>query len=680
MNFAEPQYYLYIYQIKGKVDPNWDTVTEEYDKNERPSEIKPIPKNSNDKENKTVLQNKSELQSEDPTANTTDVFVADNQNGDFAKDDDTSEEGWQEAFPKGRSPMSRKPSASKRPTLAKLNTNFLDTSSSSKYRAKPSPRTNLNENAASSVTASHAPKRPVRSPSFSPKPNAPSVQAASGKEKSANQRSAPTSPASSEVTRSSFVSSVSVQAAGKLFSYKEVAIAPPGTIVKAVAEQLPKESSAAEDHLNKETRDVTLASTPERSESDQKQKPSEEENPVESDKEIKSTTDKEINPTTEKSPEVVGVAECETATEIIEGDSKHESVSRLMESGSSENSNLVTSINEASEVQSAVTPLDSTPAANFAEKVTKGSSQLSNGSETADSPPNEEEKQYNDSGPHSPAEAEKQAESETGKEPSKKLSAAAPPYNPTTTIPVFGSIAAPVYNEHGGILPPPLNIAPIIAVNPVPVRRSPHQSSATARVPYGPRLAGGYNRSGNRLPSNKPAFNNGEHNGDQGLFIPPIIMNPHAAEFVPGPWVPNGYSVAPNGYMAPPNGMAFSPNGYPIAPNGCFPQSMNAVSPVGSTESPSAVNVEVTDEDGKVVAIEETAEGSSSNLTVNTSDASDKLQGEAVATEKVDSDQLEEDEKLLSEPEDKCTDTAPALAEITSEEKVCEAEDVEAVS
>ncbi|KAK3221662.1 hypothetical protein Dsin_008687 [Dipteronia sinensis] len=98
----------------------------------------------------------------------------------------------------------------------------------------------------------------------------------------------------------------------------------------------------------------------------------------------------------------------------------------------------------------------------------------------------------------SPTEGEKQDEAETIKETTKKLSAAAPPFNPST-VSVFGSVPVPVpgYKDHGGILPPPVNIPPMLAVNPV--RRSPHQS-ATARVPYGPRLSGGYNRSGNRVP------------------------------------------------------------------------------------------------------------------------------------------------------------------------------------
>ena len=137
-----------------------------------------------------------------------------------------------------------------------------------------------------------------------------------------------------------------------------------------------------------------------------------------------------------------------------------------------------------------------------------------------------------------------EGDSENGKEITKKLSAAAPPFNPST-VPIFGSVAILGLPEQGGILPQPVNIPPMLTVTPV--RRSPHQS-ATARVPYGPRLAGGYNRSGSRVSRNKPAFHNVEHIVDGNYFMPPLIMNPHAAEFVPSqPWVPNGYPVAPNG-------------------------------------------------------------------------------------------------------------------------------------
>ncbi|KAL2322300.1 hypothetical protein Fmac_026679 [Flemingia macrophylla] len=157
--------------------------------------------------------------------------------------DDSSDEGWQEAVPKSSSLTGRKSSSSRRPTLAKLNTNFINVSQSSRYRSKPtnfsSPRTNLNE----TITgpSSPVPKKYVKSASFSPKPISNNVSDAEA-EKLADSKSAPASPApSDQIAKPAPASSgISIQSAGKLYSYKEVALAPPGTIVKVVAEQSPK--------------------------------------------------------------------------------------------------------------------------------------------------------------------------------------------------------------------------------------------------------------------------------------------------------------------------------------------------------------------------------------------------------------------------------------------------------
>ena len=177
----------------------------------------------------------------------------------------------------------------------------------------------------------------------------------------------------------------------------------------------------------------------------------------------------------------------------------------------------------------------------------------------------------------------------------------------------------------------------MVTVNPV--RRSPHQS-ATARVPYGPRLAGGYNRSVNRVQCNKPTFHSGgELVADGGHLSPPKVVNPHAAEFVPSqPWVPNGYPVAPNGYLVTANGYPI--NGYPIATNG-FPGGQNGYpvspvdsveSPVSSVDSPSIVNQEVgvetstlnvTEENNEPVNAEEP--GAETQLAVN-----EKLSGTGI--------------------------------------------------
>ncbi|KAK9274941.1 hypothetical protein L1049_022197 [Liquidambar formosana] len=295
----------------------------------------------------------------------------------------------------------------------------------------------------------------------------------------------------------------------------------------------------------------------------------------------------------------------------------------------------------------------------------------------------------------SPAEGEKQDEAETGKESTKKLSAAAPPFNPST-IPVFGTVSMPGFKDHGGILPPPVNIAPMLTVNPV--RRSPHQS-ATARVPYGPRLSGGYNRSGNRVQRNKPGFHNNEHTGDGNQYSPPRIMNPHAAEFVPGqPWIPNGYTVSPNGLLVSPNGIPVSPNGYPISPNGIpvspngFSGSLNGIpvsqngfpaSPVSSVESPTAVSVEVDVENKSEVVAEESTEKSSivaeeitaKSLIVaeeNTEKSSIEVGAEnQPIKQQAQEDQTGDDEKNSSEIEAKPTGTVEASGDIVMAKENC---------
>ncbi|KAH6835956.1 Tetratricopeptide repeat superfamily protein [Perilla frutescens var. hirtella] len=638
-------------KLKGKVGPNWETVTDEYQKGEFKLESEHVPENSSDKENRSGLENKSESHFVDTVKNT-DSILADktslDQNDSVGKDD-ISEEGWQEAFPKGRSPMGRKSSASRRPSLAKLNTNFLNASHPSRVRGKPSfssPRTSPNEIAASSGPAPQGPKKFVTSASFSPKPNG-SSGPISVKEKLANPKSAPASPSlpSSEVAKASIVSSVSVHAAGKLFSYKEVALAPPGTIVKAVAEQNSEEASSTD----------AAVSTSKKVEVDQTKKMEDGENTVDTVKETNGTGKEEDQHVTEVASEnsldAETVGEVETAVESREADSGQTSV----DSASSEVLNsTVFSKKKASEIR-VMTDLESpsvstdhstaqmveSDASGLKEKVMEeeGKADSCNESESVGLLTDEEASQVNGT------EAEKQADTEIGKEPTKKLSAAAPPFNPSI-IPVFGSIPLPGYTEHGGILPPP-----VLTVSPA--RRSPHQS-ATARVPYGPRLSGGYNRSGSRLPRNRPVFHSAENNGDQNHFNSVRIMNPHANEFVPGQsWVPSGYSVAPNGLIATQNGVPYSSNGYPLspseiatAPNG-FPTSPTGVSEPqnelqeSSLDSPAAVNTEVIKEGSDHTVEEGNVQGSSTDSTIipsKTSQVEEKTDEETHSDQSVEND------------------------------------------
>ncbi|KAL1548917.1 Protein REDUCED CHLOROPLAST COVERAGE 2 [Salvia divinorum] len=570
-------------KLKGKVSPNSETV-DEYQNSEFTLESEPVAENSSDKENRSGLENKSEPQFLDTIKNTS--FLGEktllDQNDSIGKED-ISEEGWQEA--KGRSLIGRKPSASKRPSLAKLNTNFVVASHPSKSRGKhssfSSPRTSPNENAASSGPAPQGPKKFVKSSSFKLKPNGPSTPA-SAKENLANAKSAPNtpSPACGEVAKASIVSSVSVHAAGKLFSYKEVALAPPGTIVKAVAEQNYGESSAEENlQVIKETnRSDPTVSISKKVEADQIQ------NLVVEVREMNGNRKDEDQHATkgafENSKDAVIDSELVTTVETVEADNGHESSSGAVASASSEVLSSTASRKEGSETQVMTdpeSPADSRGtiiqlveihnASGLKEEAEEEEMKADscNESESVGLLTDEEANQINVSGAPSPTEAEKHVDTEIEKETSKKLSAAAPPYTPSL-VPVFGSIPLPGYTEHGGILPPPVNIAPVLTVNPA--RRSPHQS-ATARVPYGPRLSGGFNRSGSRVPRNRPAFHNAENNGDPNHFNPPRIMNPHANEFVPGQlWVTNGYSVSPNGYIATQNCVPFTSNGYPMSPNG----------------------------------------------------------------------------------------------------------------
>ncbi|KAJ4958921.1 hypothetical protein NE237_026032 [Protea cynaroides] len=197
---------------------------------------------------------------------------------------------------------------------------------------------------------------------------------------------------------------------------------------------------------------------------------------------------------------------------------------------------------------------------------------------------------------------ERQEESEPGKETSRKLFAAAPPFNPSM-VAVFGSVPMPGFKDHDGILPLPINVPPMLNVNPV---RKSHQS-AMAFVPYGPRLSGGYNRSGNQVLRHKHCFQNAEHAGDGNHFNPPIIMNPHAIEFIPGQlWVLNSlpaYSLAvpvhTNGYPSSPDGALVPYNCFPASPNS-IPKSLNGflVSPNFSLESSTVEVVENKDKIG----------------------------------------------------------------------------------
>ncbi|CAN1165297.1 Protein REDUCED CHLOROPLAST COVERAGE 2 [Linum perenne] len=556
-------------KVKGKLGQNAEAGSEEYQKDEIPSPTSPIEDNSSDKENKSQVQFNEAHDEKKPDTNqpiitkTEDIIVA---------QEDDSDEGWQEAVPKGRSPANRKSSSgSRRLSLAKINTNFMNASQSSRFRGKTpanftSPRTSPNDST-TPVTGATIPvtKKYVKSASFSPKVNqaAPSPSAG-GSDKLTNAKSAPTTPAPTDATAiktASAGSQISVQAAGKLFSYKEVALAPPGTIVKAVAEQLPK------GNLSRETSPETSHETgltevaPSKNGDDGTLQKDQAEKTHDVSGESKGSSSEEPQP--------------EQSTVVASTEKEAEASNTGVATGEAGN---VVEEPEASKVSKESNSILVKP------EVSETSMSISSSSASIDVEPQTEDV-ANGSDKSLATEGEKQNEAENGKETTKKLSAAAPPFQPSTTIPAFGSVASvPGFKEHGGILPPPVNIPPMLPVNPVR-SRSPHQS-ATARVPYGPRLSGGYNnRSGNRVPRNKHNnFHNGEQHasGEGNHFNALRIMNPHAVEFIPGqPWVQNG------GYLTSPNGLPVSPTGIiPLPSNGYPPVDIIPVTHNGILESP----------------------------------------------------------------------------------------------
>nr|XP_011459345.1 PREDICTED: clustered mitochondria protein homolog [Fragaria vesca subsp. vesca] len=658
-------------KVKGKPGQNGEAVSDEYQKDENLLPSHPVAENLSDKENKSEAH-VAEPRNEKSDSRLFEQSINFATSDDLAQDD-TSDEGWQEAVPKGRSLIGRKSPGSRRPSLEKLNTNFINASQPARYRGKAnnftSPKSSPNEPASSTGPGLPVSKKFVKSASFSPKPNNSSTSAAGAADRLPNPKSAPSTPASvDQVVKS--VSSISVQSAGKLFSYKEVALAPPGTIVKAVAEQLPKGNlpivQTSQVGLETPTTEVTVGEVT--AIKDMKE-----------DKNQKPTGEKEIV-VPEKTPFVKRAAKVKdsVAKESLEV-VKHASVGVQVEAEAVELENPAF---EGSALQTVKVPVPGVEIADTSQgpnttasecglsevlgpdsclRTSSVSEPPSGLTETGtDNPSNTEEGKSRDlpSGDvvkPVPTDGEKVDEQETGKETSKKLSAAAPPYNPSL-IPVFGSIPVPVpgFKDHGGILPPPVNIPPMLAVNPV--RRSPHQS-ATARVPYGPRLSGGYNRSGSRVSHNKHSFQNGEHTGDG----PPRIMNPHAAEFVPGqPWVQNGYPVSPNGFLPSPNGYPVSPNGYPVSPNGTpVIQNGSPTSPVSSDESSPVVSADI----GVGASTEGAAKETDDKLSVQVECDKEPIEGKLQEEQSVDNVNVcpEFEEKPID------TDTVPGDTSVEKE-------------
>ncbi|ESQ54449.1 hypothetical protein EUTSA_v10024196mg [Eutrema salsugineum] len=539
-------------KVKGRPGQNPGPVSEENQKDDKiltPTDI--IVESSSDKENKSEAKSeeiKVEKRDLEPQDQLTLVKLE-----STAKEDDDSDEGWQEAVPKNRYPSGRRT----RPSLAKLNTNFMNvTQQTSKSRGKStnfaSPRTSSNELSISAAgsTSQHA-KKLLKSPSLNRKQNSSNIVG----ERPVNEKSALANPACTEQINkpTPMLSPVSVKA-GKLFSYKEVALAPPGTIVKIVSEQLPEETTALEtldaakvavdDPEKVKAEDVESGSNQVATETEAKNAGSDEQGEV-----LVGGTELMSSPGEINNVEAEKAAAEAFPAETAVSDAKQGKFGRVQTAEESNRGLLNKSpTTEDTNGNGPATGVKLQKDVSDAElKAVDG--------QTEDSPKSSVA-----------ADGEKQDASDAQKEMSKKLSASAPPYTPTT-IPIFGSITVPGFKDHVGILPSPLNMPPMLPVNHVR-RSTPHQS-VTARVPYGPRLSGGgYNRSGNRVPRNKPSFpSSTESNGEANQVNGPRIMNPHAAEFIPSqPWVSNGYPVSPNGYLASPNGAEITQNGYPLSP------------------------------------------------------------------------------------------------------------------
>lgn len=324
------------------------------------------------------------------------------------------------------------------------------------------------------------------------------------------------------------------QTVRKSLSYKEVAIAAPGTLVKALNDIHTEEKGATDPSLNLES-----AKAPKESnirsfeEKDGTIKVS----PKDNNSQVSKATDehKSSNSDSEQAKGSVGSSQAEKASESAETSAEKNQSSAAQADVPNEEAPIMTETNDSSSNDDERDPGED------------NQEQLSSGAENEKSSPSGSEK--NDS----PVEG--------AKETTSKLSAAAAPFSPAT-VPAFGSMAVPGFREHGGLLPSPANVPPMLSI---PLRKHPHQS-ATARVPYGPRLAGGFNRSGHRVPRNKPVLPSGEVLPEANTS--PKVMNPHAAEFVPGQSrSPNGHPASPNELLASPAGTQASLDGLPSSPD-----------------------------------------------------------------------------------------------------------------
>uniref|UniRef100_A0ACD5YXQ0 Uncharacterized protein n=1 Tax=Avena sativa TaxID=4498 RepID=A0ACD5YXQ0_AVESA len=537
-------------KIKGRTGQNPSDMADDEDQRSPPpnndrsstnkenSEVKEKlteKKNSEVKGNGTVVEHEKVKLKDEIPSNTVVQMPQDDYTEEYRSD-----EGWQEAVPKGRTTGNRKAGASaRRPNLAKINTNATNSSENGRYKGRvpsnfSSPRGSPNETAAS-VASSPLAKKLAKSSSFSSKAGNPAISSNSGdnspKPKSMAASLATTAAAAKVIPSAAPIVSQTVR---KSLSYKEVAIAAPGTLVKALNDVHTEEKGATDPSLNLESAKASKESNVLSSEEkDGTIKVS----PKDNNSQVSKATDehKSSNSDSEQANGSVGSNQAEKASDSVETSTEKSQSSAAQADVPNEEAPVLTEANDSSSNDDERDPGED------------NQEQLSSGAENEKSSPSGSEK--NDS----PVEG--------AKETTSKLSAAAAPFSPAT-VPAFGSMAVPGFREHGGLLPSPANVPPMLSI---PLRKHPHQS-ATARVPYGPRLAGGFNRSGHRVPRNKPVVPSGEVLPEANTS--PKVMNPHAVEFVPGQSrSPNGHPASPNEPLASPAGIQASLDGLPSSPD-----------------------------------------------------------------------------------------------------------------
>ncbi|XP_074581580.1 protein REDUCED CHLOROPLAST COVERAGE 2-like isoform X2 [Curcuma longa] len=515
---------------------------------------------TNDKENSSYIHRPMELQDEKPNIIVTNVPRSNPEYN--VMEEDSTEEGWQEAFSKARSLANQK-SVSRRPSLAKINTNSLNNVENPRYRARTSPSssspgTPANDDSMPAAT-SPASKKFIKNLSFN--------QKASNIPVSMDANPATTATAPKSV--SSPIANTS-PLARKNLSYKDVALAAPGTIIK-VADNQDMEMS----HALREQTDY--GSKEEMSKHKNIEGRKHASTHGEFDGSVVEGDSKE-----KMNPIVVETSLQVTSPVVEEKDSKEAPAVQ-------ESCKISVICLEVKELELRASASDGT-AAMHEPDVPGSTEEVSN--------VGEEMQEQVSSGCES--EPIKEKNNETAKEPISKLSAAAAPFNPST-IPVFSSVPLPSFKDHGGILPPPVSIPPTVAI---PVHKHLHQS-ATSRVPYGPRMTGGYNRSGYRSHRNKLPFQNGELTSQDGNSLSPT-MNPNAAEFVPAqPLIQSNYPASPSDSQASPNSISLSPRCLPSSPESL----MESPTPVSASASQS-------NEADNITKVEQSTEGT--DATINT--------------------------------------------------------------